>query len=673
MMTLLAKATRSGRRWQLASLILTTALILTASRLISGTLENASAAGIIQCPVLKWQNGGCYSSWCETGWYSSPAVADLDGDGRMEVIAGAYSLFALNGEDGTDHWGSPVDPAGGRVWPGIVVADLDGDDDVEIVSAHGDGYLHVLDRDGSIVWSRRPAAEELRGLSVSDLDADGTLEIIVTGAVYGKTNTWVLEHNGETRAGWPQLTNDSGYAYGVFNDNAAVGDIDGDGQGEIVVPSDVHYICAYKANGAQIPAHAMYGGKEWGRVGVWESLDIELRGWGTCRVGDERRERYRANFAHGPAAIADVNLDGIAEVIAVGNVYDCISGYPSRYNGVYIFNADRSRFSTGGHDWEQPPVDTGTPLSEDWHVIESNQPNPAIADLDGDGEKEVLFSSYDGRIHAFWLDKTEHGDWPFSVYSAGEGLFRFSSEPVIADLDNDGRAEVILGSWVQKGSHRTGKLHILDYLGKPIHEIDLPLAYGSPDWNGALAAPTLDNIDADDDLEVILNTAHSGFVAYDLPGTAGARVLWATGRGSYERTGSSLHGSLRFSQSTAAPFRPGPGDTVDFAIYLRNPGPTLSSVRVTDTLPAEASYLNDLWASSGDYDDSDGGFTWWGAVGADAPVTVTFGATLSLQITTPYAVRNSVQMNDGLGNVLDRNVTVIANGRAVYLPVVPKK
>ena len=30
--------------------------------------------------VLKWAYGGCYSSWCETGWYSSPAVLDIDGD-----------------------------------------------------------------------------------------------------------------------------------------------------------------------------------------------------------------------------------------------------------------------------------------------------------------------------------------------------------------------------------------------------------------------------------------------------------------------------------------------------------------------------------------------------------------------------------------------------------------
>jgi uncharacterized repeat protein (TIGR01451 family) len=416
----------------------------------------------------------------------------------------------------------------------------------------------------------------------------------------------------------------------------------------------------------------MYGGKGWGRVGVWESLSTELRGWGTCSTGDSREERYRPNFAHGPAAIADVDLDGKTEVLAVGNVYDCISGYPSKYNGVYIFNADRSRYNSGGHNWEFPPVDTGAPLSEDWHTIESNQPNPAVADLDGDGEQEIVLSSYDGRVHAFWLDKTEHGAWPYSVYNSGEGWFRFASEPVVADLDNDGRAEVIFGSWVQKGSHRTGKLHILDYHGNPIHELDLPMAYGSPDWNGALAAPTLDNIDADEDLEVVLNTAHSGFVAYDLPGTAHARILWGTGRGTYTRTGSVLQGSLELSHTTATPSRPDPGGTVDIAIYLRNPGPALSNVRVTDTLPAELSYLDNVWASSGDYDDAGGTVTWRGTVDGGVPVTITFGATTSLYITTPYAVRNTVQLDDGAGNVFERSATVIANGGAMYLPVLTK-
>jgi hypothetical protein len=77
----------------------------------------------------------------------------------------------------------------------------------------------------------------------------------------------------------------------------------------------------------------------------------------------------------------------------------------------------------------------------------------------------------------------------------------------------------------------------LDNLGNVLHKVSLPPAVGAT-WNGALAAPTLANIDDDVDLEIVLNTAHSGFVAFDLPGTSRARVLWATGRGSYWRHGS---------------------------------------------------------------------------------------------------------------------------------------
>jgi hypothetical protein len=539
-------------------LILTTLLMLSISpgsiRAVGEThlylpmIQHSAGPGGIVAPQLKWQRGGCYNSWCETGWYSSPAAADLDGDGRNEVIGSAYSIVALDGKTGELIWrtasghdrSQPGADNSGRTWPGIVVADVDHDQQMEIVTAHGGGYVSVYDLNGYFAtgWPQQPTGGlEVRGLSVSDLDNDGTLEIIATGAVYGKVNTWVYEHDGQLRPGWPQLGNDSGYAYGIFNDNSAVGDLDGDGFGELVVPSDVHYICTYERDGSQVPANAMYGGKGWGKVGVWESLTVEQRGWGTCDPGDDRAERYRSNFAHGPAAIADMDNNGSMEVIATGNVYDCGYGnYPSRYTGVFVFNADRSRYQFGTFDWHQAPIDTGSPLSEDYSQIENAQPNPATADLDGDGLMEILFASYDGRLHAFWLDKSEHGSWPYSVNQPGEGIYRFASEPTVADLNSDGKAEVIFTSWVEKGSGKTGKLHILNYLGKPLHEIDLPLAH-SGNWNGALAAPTLADIDDDPDLEIVLNTAHSGFVAYDLPGTAGAQVLWKTGRGNYWRDG----------------------------------------------------------------------------------------------------------------------------------------
>lgn len=653
------------------------ATLLGAGGLLAHDGSQAASPQAIQAPVLKWSLGGCYSSWCETGWYSSPAVADLDGDGTMEVLGAAYTLFTLNGEDGTEQWHEDPPGSSARTWPGVVVADIDGDADLEVVTAHGGGYVRVLDHGGTEVWTRRPTSSELRGLSVYDLDGDGTLEIVVTGAVGSETNTWVYEHSGALRSGWPQLNNDSGYAWGVFNDNAAVADIDGDGLGEIVVPSDVHYICTYEANGVQIQAHPMYGDKAWGKVGIHVDHAVDLRGYANCDYPPHPPLEPRPNFAHSPATVADVNRDGVPEIVVVGNNYDCRTrpDYTDLYEMAYIFNDDRSRWSDDGFDWVETPDPDGqaAPRSEDWHVIESNQPNPVVVDLDGDGFQEILFSSYDGRVHAFWLDKSEHGSWPYRVFQPGEGLLRFASEPAVADLDNDGLAEVIFGSWVQKGTYRTGKLHILDYQGNVVHEIDLPAAYDSSDWNGALPAPTLADIDGDPDLEVVLNTAHSGIVAYDLPGTADARILWGTGRGNYHRTGSQLQGYLGGSRLGVHPILPGPGDTLNYTLILRNPGPALETVRVTDTLAPEVEYQGNLWASAGQYHEADGVIFWAGTVLAGVPVTITFGATVDMGIVTPHLIPNIAWLDDGLGNVIKRSAPAMANGFAIYVPTIGRQ
>jgi hypothetical protein len=122
-----------------------------------------------------------------------------------------------------------------------------------------------------------------------------------------------------------------------------------------------------------------------------------------------------------------------------------------------------------------------------------------------------------------------------------EGVLRFASEPVVVDLDNDGKAEIIFGSWTQKGSNLVGKAHILDMYGNLLHEIELPTAGG---WNGALAAPTVADVDGDGDLEPVVNTANSGICVYHLPNTNNARILYGTGRGNFRRTGSNFSCAL---------------------------------------------------------------------------------------------------------------------------------
>jgi len=654
-------------------------VVLTGKHSIQISAESDQADASIAAPVLKWQYAGCYSSWCETGWYSSPAVADLDGDDQPEVIASAYSIVALEGATGALEWrvasgydrNQPSADNVGRTWPGIVIADVDHDGQNEIVTAHSGGWVSVYTLQGYFEpgWPQQPVSNELRGLLVADLDNNGDLEIIVTAARGSKENTWVYEHNGSLRPGWPQLTNDGGYAWGVYNDNASAADLDGDNIAEIIVPSDVHYINAYNPDGSHMPANAIYGSKNWGQVGIWESLNTELRGWGYC--DGNRAESYRTNFADGPADIVDINGDGTMEVVVTGNVYDCHAGYPpSRYTGVYIFNADRSRFQMNGFDWRTPPVDTGSPISENYNTIESAQSNPAVADLDGDGQQEILFASYDGRLHAYWLDKTEHGNWPFSVYNPGEGFFRFASEPTVADLNNDGLAEVIFTSWTQIGSYQTGKLYIVSSSGNLIREVMLPAAYGSPNWNGSIPAPTLANIDADADLEIVLNTAHSGVVAYDLPGTEDALILWGTGRGGYQRSGVILQGNLIATHIYASNSIPTAGEVFTYSITMKNPNPALSNVQLTNLLPTKIEYVGGLSVSSGTADLTGGTLTWQGAVGPVTPVVITYRVQVTTSVTNPQALINTITVEDGIGHTLNRSVPVIANGLATYLPLI---
>ncbi len=514
-------------------------LLIFASLILQPVAAQPSA---IATPVLKWQKGGCYSSWCETGWYSSPAVIDLDGDGDVEVIGGLYSLFLLDGATGNQI--KSIDPAGSRVWSDIAVADIDNNGDLEVVSVHST-YIHVWDHNLNLVWSRQPVdGYELRSLALYDLDYNVDLEIMVA-STRSYDQWYVYEHNGNLRAGdWPQHNPDSdtnGYASGCFNQNIAAGDMNHDGLVEIIGSNDTHYTAAFYPNGSQVPASTIYGtlpgglAKPWSRVGMHVSHLVDLRGYADCGID------HRPNFAHSPPTLADLDNNGILELVIVGNVYNCgTSPYTSLYEMPFIFNRDRTRWSNASYDWTDIPIPDGSaaPRSEDYNIIESSHPVPVVADLDGDGIKEILYPSYDGRMHAYWLDKTEHGNWPYSVTKSTESFLRFASPPVIADLDDDGHAEVIFASWAQKSSNQSGYLHILDYLGNPLHEIQLPAAFGSLTWNGVLASPTLANIDSDPDLEVVLTSAHSGFLAYDLPGTATAQVLWATGRGNFLRSGS---------------------------------------------------------------------------------------------------------------------------------------
>jgi hypothetical protein len=311
---------------------------------VSATFATAG----ISAPVLQWQYGGCLSGpYCQRGWYSSPAVTDLDGDGQQDVLWGANDVVALNGSTGGLKWRAPGST---RVWPGIAVADLTNDGTTEVIVARNNDRLTVYDRFGNATWTRNPfGSGELRTLAVADLENDGQQDIIVGTASWSSPyQLSVFKPDGTVRAGWPaRHSGEPGYGSGLWNANAAVADMQGDGVKEVFTTTGSHYITALASNGSQLGVNGTYSPRAvWSEVGVAVDQSAESRGWVNCGV------EHRPNFGESAPVITDVDGNGIAEFIVIGSVHNCATNpYTYLFHIPFIFNLDRTRWAANGFDW----------------------------------------------------------------------------------------------------------------------------------------------------------------------------------------------------------------------------------------------------------------------------------------------------------------------------------
>ena len=481
-------------------------------------------------PALLWSSGGC-TTFCQTGWYSSPAVYEFSGDGNVYVIAASQDTVLLNASTGATKQRAP---SPNRVWADIAIADLGGNGNPSVIVARGDGNVFVYDTTltARAGWPVKPfASGEVRALSIADFDGSGKLQVAAgtsSGVASGQVD--VYEANGAQRSGWPRLmAGDPGFGYAMYNDDIAAADLTHAGHDEIIVGDDTQFLLGLNPDGSGLAAANAFGaGKVWPQIRTWVDAANET-GFPDCST-----PVLGGRFTLSAPAIGDVNGDGSVEIAVVGNVYDCSTSI-DQFHLPWLFNADRSRFNASAFDWTVLPAPSAGsgPLSEANSVIYDAMPNTVLADLDGDGKLEILYSSYDGKVHAYWLDKTEHGSWPFAVPGTG---IHFASPPVVADLYHDGKAEVIFTTWPQFSTTETGKLYVVDSNGAQISSIDLPAPAGGG-WNGGMASPTLAFLPINRDINVLVNTYATGVVAYDLPGSEYGRTLWPTGRGSYRRNG----------------------------------------------------------------------------------------------------------------------------------------
>ena len=430
----------------------------------------------------------------------SPVIADLTGDRVPEIVLGTTDgrVRAWKGKSGRLVRGWPRKSRRafatrsaarriGRVRAGFLgtpaVGDIAGTRRPEVVASALDGRVYGWHHDGSRVRgfpvridAHRPPSPERDATiyaspALTQLDDRGKLDIVV-GAGDGKVYAW--NGRGRRLPGWPVEARDGDDRERVVS-SPAVGDIDGDGEPDVVEASAEVY--------GSVPQTT-------GRVYAWNARGELKPGW-PIKPPALAADAIPIAGEGTPASpsLADVDGDGTDEVAiaAFTGQPDLYSGDGSQLSGGQHFtttgrgsdsratatsalalgsNGAFGRLSDGGPlGFFSGLVDTQFALANQapaqqipyehllggWDAasgsylagfpapVEQFQiiTGPAVADVDGDGAAEVIAGTSGLLLHAFREDGSEPDGWPKQT---GGWLF---AGPAVGDVDGDGKLEVV--------------------------------------------------------------------------------------------------------------------------------------------------------------------------------------------------------------------------------------
>ena len=340
---------------------------------------------------------------------SPPAVGDLDGDGRAEIVA---------------------NQAGGGV---VAFRYVEASASWEVLwrSTRADGTPYLVTGGG---WA---------GPSIYDLDDDGSPEVLRGGVVLSASGVLLDESLGVLATGADPLP-----AIGMFG---VVADVDGDGRAEQVQGHGVWewdeaagtWVAEAWSPGGSAPGHvaiadfgAFPGGMGWAET----APEVVVITPGSARVQTLDGVTVFGPIAipgggsGGPPTVADFDGDGRPELATAGALQYVV--FDLDCNGAPLGECASGR--TDGIAWLRPSQDES-----------SNVTGSSVFDFEGDGRAEAVYGDecfvrvYDG----------ETGTVIFSQYRSSCTWYE---NPVVADVDGDFNAEIVIGNNFNCGDASSG-------------------------------------------------------------------------------------------------------------------------------------------------------------------------------------------------------------------------
>ena len=377
----------------------------------------------------------------------SSAIADLDGDGWLDIVVGTYfgdeasegGVYAFRGKDGHKLWEFRVPY--GPVDTSIGIADVDKDSKQEIFfGASGGGPFYCLNYDGKVRWKIECAKDRPEVFdsppSFEDLDGDGKLEVIFGSTFYTRkegSEEYVMQ-------GYVRVVDaDKGtekkritFEKGGIQSEPAIYDVNKDKVPDFIVTTfrgDNKVYAVSGKDGAIVWSYeypdpdrynmGAYHGVAIGNIDDDDDPEIIATSYTgyvyVLNLQGKLKWKYKCDaYIFAPATLYDVNDDKKTDVLVIdgnGNVY-ALNG-----KGELIWkNSTEGSFSDG-------------------------ERGVVISDLTGDNIANVVFLKKSGELIVLnaKIGKLEKR---FKPDIDGAGNDYCGSAPVIADFDKDGKMEV---------------------------------------------------------------------------------------------------------------------------------------------------------------------------------------------------------------------------------------